>query len=256
MNFNYQESLIRQLKVLKNKYNLYGIKSEFEAEGSAYIDISRLRSLTRKLNIKLFVKIGGVEALNDIYNCLEMDVDGIIAPMVETKFGVKKFVDIFEKLKLKKNPHLTINVETKRAIDNLNEILKFSAGKIKNITIGRSDLAASYFNKKINPNSDFILNKIKYVGKTAKKYNLSTTVGGSVNSETIKKYSKDKEVLNLLEKIETRKVMLPTRVFLKKKFALNNSLKFEEIYIMQKKELYDMKLSPEILRLSNLNTRK
>ena len=81
-------------------------------------------------------------------------------------------------------------------------------------------------------------------------------MGGSVNSETIKKYSKDKEVLNLLEKIETRKVMLPTRVFLKKKFALNNSLKFEEIYIMQKKELYDMKLSPEILRLSNLNTRK
>ena len=50
--------------------------------------------------------------------------------------------------------------------------------------------------------------------------------------------------------------MLPTNYFLKKKFALENALKFEEIYILQKKELYDLKISSEILRLSNLNTRK
>ena len=50
----------------------------------------------------MYVKIGGVEAVNDIYNCLELGIDGIIAPMVESKFGVKKFIDIFKKLNLKK----------------------------------------------------------------------------------------------------------------------------------------------------------
>ena len=34
--------------------------------------------------------------------------------------------------------------------------------------------------------------------------------------------------------------MLPTSIFLNKKLALNNALKFEEIYIIQKKELNDM----------------
>ena len=50
--------------------------------------------------------------------------------------------------------------------------------------------------------------------------------------------------------------MLPTSIFLNKKLALNNALKFEEIYIIQKKELNDMKLASEISRLSNLGTRK
>ena len=208
------------------------------------------------MQTKLFVKIGGVEALNDIYNCLELCVDGIIAPMVETKFGAKKFIDIVDKLQLKKKAHLSINIETKSGLNNLKDILQIASGKIHNITVGRSDLSASYFNKNIFPNSDFIFKKIKYISKSAKKYNLTTTVGGSVNADTIKKYSKEKNISKILNKIETRKVMLPTNIFLNKKSALNNSLKFEEIYIMQKKELNDIKLTSEINRLSNLGTRK
>ena len=65
----------------------------------------RAEKYNNKMQIKLFVKIGGVEALNDIYNCLELCVDGIIAPMVETKFGAKKFIDIVDKLQLKKRAH-------------------------------------------------------------------------------------------------------------------------------------------------------
>ena len=51
MNLKYEAELINQLKLLKKNYNLVGIKSETEAEGSSYIDIARLRSLTSKLNI-------------------------------------------------------------------------------------------------------------------------------------------------------------------------------------------------------------
>ena len=71
MILKFEQKLIDQLSVLKKNYNLVGIKSETEAEGSSYSDIARIRSITNKLGIKLFVKIGGVEALNDIYNCIE-----------------------------------------------------------------------------------------------------------------------------------------------------------------------------------------
>ena len=43
-----------------------------------------LLSITNKSNTKLFVKIGGVEAINDIKFLLNINVDGIIAPIFET----------------------------------------------------------------------------------------------------------------------------------------------------------------------------
>lgn len=256
MNLVSGNKLEHQLKLLKKNYKLVGIKSEFEAEGSGLEDIARLRVITSNLNIKLYVKIGGVEALNDIYNCLELQVDGIIAPMVETKFGLKKFLEIFDRLKLKKNPSLTINIETKSGVDNIKDILKYAYGKINNVTIGRTDLSGSYFKENIVPNSNFILDKIKLISKTAAKYKLKTTIGGSVNADTIKIYSKIKNINKFINKIETRKVMLPTNIFLNKKGSLKNALKFEEMYIIQKKEMIDLKLSSEIIRLSKLNTRK
>ena len=100
-----EKLLVNQLEYLKKKFKLQGIKAEFEAEGSSVDDLSRLRRITNSIDTKLFIKIGGVEAVNDLYSCIELGVNGIIAPMVETKFGVKKFIDIFKKLKLKKNPH-------------------------------------------------------------------------------------------------------------------------------------------------------
>jgi len=256
MTINTYQKLISQLRKLKSNYRLDGIKAEFEAEGSSFNDVAKLKIICSKTNSKMFVKIGGVEALNDVYNCLDLDVDGIIAPMVETKFGVKKFIDIFKKLKLKKNPHLSINIETKNGINNLNEILRLAAGTINNITIGRTDLSASYFKSKIRPNSQFILKKIKEISVKAKKYGITTTIGGSINFETIEIYSKIKKIKSIIKRMETRKVILPTNTFLRKPNALSEALKFEELYILYKKEMLDLRISSEISRLSILKTRK
>ena len=96
-----EHNLFKDLKILKKKFSIQGIKAEFEAEGSNQFDIYKLRSLTNKLDIKLYIKIGGVEAVNDIYFCVEVGADGIIAPMVESKFAIKKFLDIINKLRLR-----------------------------------------------------------------------------------------------------------------------------------------------------------
>ena len=84
MHLNTFKSLEKNIKILKRRYKLAGIKAEFEAEGSSVMDIARLKILTESINTKLHVKIGGVEAKNDIYECISLGVDGIIAPMVET----------------------------------------------------------------------------------------------------------------------------------------------------------------------------
>ena len=53
----HQNNLIKQIYLLKKKHKLFGIKAEFEAEGSSFEDVSNLRSLTFHCNTKLFVKI-------------------------------------------------------------------------------------------------------------------------------------------------------------------------------------------------------
>ena len=256
MNYlNFDILLQKKLVNLKKKYNLYGIKAEFEAEGSSVEDINYLRKITSNANTKLFVKIGGVEAINDIYNCIKIGVDGLIAPMVETKFALTKFIDSINNLDLKKVPYLSINIESETGFKNLAEIIKLARNKIDNITIGRSDFTKSFFNNKLNQNSSFITKKIISIASEARKFGISTTVGGGVNNKTILGYRKNSMIKKLIKKIETRKIMLPTKDFLSKKNALDACLDFEKHYILCKKQKSDLIIKSELNRLSILNNR-
>ena len=101
--YRLESSMYQQLCKLRDEYNLQGIKAEFEAEGSSFRDLMRLRRLTSKAGVKLYLKIGGVEAVRDIKDALEIDVDGLITPMVESKFGAKKFYDSLKKAQQEKS---------------------------------------------------------------------------------------------------------------------------------------------------------
>jgi hypothetical protein len=57
----------------------------------------------------LYLKIGGVEALRDIKDALDLGVDGLIAPMVESPFGVVKFVSAVESVFSLRKIHKSIN---------------------------------------------------------------------------------------------------------------------------------------------------
>lgn len=247
-------NLKKNINSLKKKFGLVGIKAEFEAEGSANTDISRLKILSNELNTQLHVKIGGVEAKNDIYNCIELGVDGIIAPMVETEFGLIKFIDTIKNLKLNKKPFLSINLETITAYNNLEKILSRCVGNIQNITIGRSDLSSSIMNEKIDQNSEDITEIILSVGKRLKNKNIKLTVGGGINKRSIEIFKKRK-IWSVVDKLETRKIILDTKSMLKNG-ALNECINFETNYIINKKDIYNLKIGDEIKRLQNLKTRK
>ena len=77
--FGFEQKLVDQLVRLREEYDLHGIKAEFETEGSSFRDLVRLRRITDKLNVSLYLKIGGVEALRDIKDSLEIGVDGEVS---------------------------------------------------------------------------------------------------------------------------------------------------------------------------------
>jgi len=254
MSLNSYKELVKNLSFLKKNFKLYSIKAEFEAEGSSIYDIARLKILTNKIGTKLKVKIGGVEAVNDVYNCISLNVDGLIAPMVETEFALQKFIETIDNLNLKKRPELSINIETITGYKNLDKIIKRAKGKISNITIGRSDFSKSYFDKNIKQNSRIITQVILDISKRLKKTDIKLTVGGGIDKKTILNYNKIK-IWKYVDKIETRKIILPAKSMLKSN-AIEHCLNFEKNYIINKKEIYDLKIKSEIDRLTNLNTRK
>ena len=61
---------------------------------------------------------------------------------------------------------------------------------------------------------------------------------------------------NIIYKIETRKVIIPTNSFLERKGAMDEALKFEELYILSKEEFSNVYIGSEMARLTELKRRK
>ena len=88
--------LLKKLIELK-KMGAVAVKQSLEDEGASFQDLVIMRKLTKKANLKLNVKVGGCEAINDILFCSALKVDGIVAPMVESEYALKKFVQSIPK---------------------------------------------------------------------------------------------------------------------------------------------------------------
>ncbi len=254
--FGLEKKLFNQILKLRDEYGLQGIKAEFEAEGSSYADLVRLRRLTDRAGIGLFLKIGGVEAVRDLKDALELGVDGLIAPMAESPFGIEKFYAAYRKIFGDHQVHLSVNLETRTAAEKPDEYMNYAKGRINNITVGRSDLSASYFDSSLVPDSPFILDLIEKLAQKAIERDLTITVGGKITVRSLELLRERPHLTSMISRLETRKVILPTDSMLAGKEALQSALRFEELYILSKKEFSDNAMKAELSRLTDLQRRQ
>jgi len=254
--FKLENKLADQLSFIKDKSGLFAVKAEFEAEGASFRDLVRLRVLTARKNVRLYLKIGGVEALRDIKDAMELGVDGLIAPMVESPFGVMKFVGAVESIFSQRKLFKSINIETRTAVDNIDAILEVARDKIDNVTIGRTDLSLSYFEPSIKPDSPFIFDLIERLSHKIQSSGLALTVGGSLTNDSICLFKDRQEKLrDRLFSMETRKIIFSTTRMLDHKNSLNEALLFEEIYLRFKLQLEVWFSRSEQERLGKLKKR-
>ena len=92
-----EEKMVEILKILKKDYGVI-VKSEFETEGSRKNELTKLRDIISKAGLKMYIKIGGCEAVRDLDDCKILGADGIMAPMIETPFAASKFRKAFNKV--------------------------------------------------------------------------------------------------------------------------------------------------------------
>lgn len=192
---------LTQLSVL----GIVGMKQSFEDEGVLLDDVITVKRITELCGLQSYVKIGGCEAKTDLYNCVKLGVNGVIAPMVETSFALSKFINIVNDYPNKIDPYIVI--ESKTAYENINDILFSSQNKLKGIIIGRSDFSKSYNLNKSEVDSDFIYNKVEDILVSAKTHNLITTMGGNISTKSTE-FIKKMYAKKLLDKIETRNIVI------------------------------------------------
>ena len=232
-----RSGLVGLLKKLKSR-GLLSLKAEYESEGSTDEDIFFLKELCISSGLGLHVKIGGVEARRDFRRCLIIGVDGIIAPMVENDFCASKFIGMFnndEEFYGKEiwNIHRSINIETRYAVSEIGNIIEKIGDQIDNITIGRSDLSGSYFDKDIKQDSDQITLDIEKVLSAIhnSNKNIAMTVGGGVTSKTVQPLLKNDFLISNIHAIETRKCMIDSKKIVEDSSIIDDVLEFEMAYL-------------------------
>ena len=233
--------MIEILKKLRDEFGLFEIKAEYENEGSRQTELMRLKDVTEKVNLQIILKIGGVEAVTDIYNALAIGVKGIIAPMAETAFATNKFLDaikIFIPEDNRKDIEFAINIETITAYKNLDEILALEdLGILSSMTVGRVDFVSSLKKDRKFVNSDEMKNYCEEIFSKIKNKNLKTALGGaiSVDGADFIKYFLERK---LIDKYETRKLVYKNSNTTKIIDGIKLGVKFELLWLKSKRRYY------------------
>ena len=257
---NTLENKIRNILIeLKEKYNLTGIKAEFEAEGASFEEIFMLKNYTEFLGIDLSVKIGGCEAMRDLYDLKRIGVNCIIAPMIESVQEIKKFTNsiltVFQK-DYSQNLKLYINIESINGIKNLNEIINSKEfSYINGIVFGRNDMAKSLDLDISEVDSNEILEYASTLSNISIKNDKEFIIGGNFTSNSIP-FIKNFDNSSLT-KFETRKIIFENKGLLEKDMliGLNLAIQFEYLWLDYIQKHYNYIIEKNIIRQKQLQER-
>lgn len=230
--------MIEVLKRLKNDYGVFEIKAEFEAEGSRMEEMMRLKDITSAVGLPIILKIGGVEAVTDIYNALSIGVKGIIAPMVETPFALSKYLNMIKTMVAEDNAtdiEFAFNVETETTVNNLKYMFEKDISPITSITIGRVDLSGSMGINRSNIENGTMLYTCEQSLILIRRNGLITGLGGAISKEALPTI---KVLSPLLDKFETRKVVFPIDSYKHGDKAIIEANRFELLWLQSKKRYY------------------
>ena len=237
-----EKKMISILKELRDDYGVFEIKAEFESEGSRMEEMMRLKDITSYVNLPIILKIGGVEAVTDVYNGLAIGVKGCIAPMAETKYALSKFTDLIDNyvaIDNAKDIEFAVNIETITACNNFDDMLTITnIANLSGITVGRVDLVGSMGLNRSSINvSEDVKSLCKNVFSKSKSHGFKTAMGGGIGVDAfpiINEMHRD----GLIDKYETRKVVFPAESVCYGEESILKAVEFELLWLKSKRRYY------------------
>lgn len=256
---NLELQMVEILKDLKANHFVIGVKAEFEAEGTRMDEALRLKEIVMKADLDLTIKIGGCEAIKDLYDARSIGVKRIVAPMIETPYALKKYFQSIDKvfpLEEQKEMEFFCNIETETGYRNFQDMLAIpEIKKLKGIIIGRVDMVGSLGLKRDDVCSDYILDITRDLLFDAHQANLLGVVGGGVSIDSMPFFNKLSNVG--LNNYETRKIIFkcPEALGETAKDGLLKAVQFELLWLKNKRDFYGKIFEEDKNRIDMLEKR-
>ena len=235
------------LRQLKTDFNAAGIKAEFEAEGAAYSEVKFLKNIADDIGLDFVLKISGCEAIRDLKEAYALNINKIVAPMIESEYAFKKFIKSASKII--NNAELYINTETINGVKALDDILKSEEAKfLSGIVFGRSDFACSVNLSDVECQEiSAVVNDVsKKISKSGKKFIL----GGGIKPQSVDFIKK----IPFITQTETRKIVFDIKNVSRE--AIYKAVEFEINWLEYKQtfsQYSDDEVRLQILRSRILN---
>lgn len=250
---------VKILTDLIENEGLIGIKTSFEDEGALFNETVRLKEICNQAKTKVTLKIGGPEAIRDLKDASIIGVKGLVAPMVESEFGLKKFIlaaRAFIPDDVRSSLQLSVNIETVTAVENALKMLDIQeAQDLYGVTVGRVDLVSSLGKSREYVNSTEVYNMAKRVFTKAKEKGLKACLGGAVSVDSLD-FLKQLHSESLLDKFETRYAIFDPSITLKNlSRALSKAQLFEYEWLKAKQEYYTTLADQDAKRIQMIQDR-
>lgn len=251
--------MVKVLEDLKKNHNVVEVKAEFEAEGVRIQEAMRLKDIAEKAGLGFVLKIGGAEAITDMFEAQHIGVTGLVAPMIESAYAMRKFLEAVVyhfPLDLRKRILFGVNIETYLAYTNLKEILSEKLIKhIGKITLGRVDMSASLGISTDEINRNRMYGIAEDLFTQTKRKGLLTAMGGGIAREAIP-FIKKLCQKRLLDFFETRKIVFKTpKSFVNAEEGIIKANQFELLWLQNKKDYYSRIFHEDDPRIEMLKKR-
>lgn len=248
--------MVEILLAMKDKYYVAGVKAEFEAEGTRIDEAMILKEIALCAGLSFNLKIGGCEAIRDLFDAVKLGSQRIIAPMVESPYALQKFLVAAKAHLIDQNIDLLINLETITSCNNFEQMLALpEIGELNGIVIGRVDLAGSLGLTRADiDDHPMIKNLTLQMAAKAKLKGLKVVVGGAItaNSLPFLKSLPDGH----LDRFETRKVVFNCPMALDNPLvAFNQAAEFELLWLKNKKNYYGKIYTEDDARIAMIEKR-
>ncbi|MFH1582134.1 MAG: aldolase/citrate lyase family protein [Pseudomonadota bacterium] len=205
-----EQRMVEVLNEARKRYGVFKMKASFEDEGIYPRQLSRFKDIISSARLPLVVKIGGPEAITDVYLSLDVGAEGLVAPMVETPYALTKYLELIKnKIAYDNRPDIefAFNLETITGFKNLDAMLELpDLNLLTGVTLGRVDLIGSMgLGRDAINTSEEVFNICEEAMAKAKKAGLKTGLGGGIDVEALPFIQKLAES-GLLDMFETRNV--------------------------------------------------
>lgn len=250
-----EKKMLEILKQMRDEDGVIAVKAEFEAEGSRNDELVMLNEIIFRADMELYIKIGGCEAVTDLNRCKCLGAKGIMAPMIETPFAMKKFIGAAKKVYGERLHEIEwiINAETKTCHANLNGILAAGKGFLNTVSIGRVDLSGSMDIPRSEINSDLMFENVKDIAVRSREAGVVVNFGGGISFDAIPFIQK---LYPINDRFETRKVVFCSSGDEKAlQWKIVHAMEFEMLYLQNKCAFYNGMANEDAARLEMMETR-